>query len=161
MMLSCPCGHDLETWYSQNLMMSLFGNQEILIMSKFENTKNLIMMMASWSHHGDGAIITVWLCSLKYLVIKRCCYSISGHFLIIILCFLFDIFPCVILHIFLLSFSVWSCTPPPMPPDTSSNAILFFLLLGSLQHTTHLPLWEYRILGTMPLYYHTFASVRI
>ena len=43
MMLSCPCGHDLETWSSQNPSKSFVDDHKILIMSKFENTKKLIM----------------------------------------------------------------------------------------------------------------------
>ena len=46
MMLSCPCGHDLKTWSSQNLMRSYVDDQKILIMSKFENTKK-------WSCEND------------------------------------------------------------------------------------------------------------
>ena len=97
MMLSCPCGHDLETWSSQNPSKSFVDDHKILIMSKFENTKKLIM--SNFENH--EILIMSDFENQEFLIMS----NVENQEILII--WNLD-------HRIL---SVCPCRPPPMPPD--------------------------------------------
>ena len=140
MMLSCPCGHDLKTWSSQNLMRSYVDDQKILIMSKFENTKK-------WSCENDECragshpgYLHFWVSWYFDHVIfwesrnfgherNRIRYDIcAGR----------QLFGC--LGDLSVGVCVCPCKQPHMPPRQILKSQIFWFLLGTLQDITHLPL---------------------
>ena len=135
MMLSCPCGHDLETWCSQNLMTSLFDNQEILIMSKFENTKIMIM----------SKILT---CTKNLIMSKseNTKNLIMSKFENQEMCECLNVWMCECMDVWM--FDMCAPVDHPLCLQTTSKSCDLFFPMGKSTEYTHLSLWEYTVMST-------------